>query len=263
MNPETYYRDHWIEIEPERIEAYEGMFEWRPPMAPLLEPAQLDAGQTVVDYGCGPGGLAVELARRVGETGRIHACDLNESLLERARKRASREGVEARIAFHHVTDDRIPLGDASADRVICKNVLEYVTDVAAALREFRRVVRPGGLVHVIDSDWAMLAVEPLGPERLHELFIAACVAYRTPLIGRKLFGVFRAVGFEEVRVRVETPVDTRGGLAPLVFNMATYARASGTMDAAKIDRIESDLRKSIEDGNYLLVLPQFLVTGSA
>ena len=41
MNRETYYKDHWVEIEPERIDAYEQMFEWRPQSAPLLEPAEL------------------------------------------------------------------------------------------------------------------------------------------------------------------------------------------------------------------------------
>ena len=44
--------------------------------------------------------------------------------------------------------------------------MEYVSDVAATLAEFRRVVKPGGLAHVIDSDWGLLAVEPLGAERL-------------------------------------------------------------------------------------------------
>jgi ubiquinone/menaquinone biosynthesis C-methylase UbiE len=263
MDPETYYRDHWVEIEPERLEAYEEMFEWRPQLEPLLAPAELAAGQTVVDYGCGPGGLAVELARRVGESGRVHGVDLNRELLDRARRRAERDGVAGRIELHHVTDDRIPLKADSVDRVVCKNVLEYVPDLEAALAEFRRVLRPGGLAHAIDSDWGLLALEPIGPERTAELFAAASVAYRTPLIGRKLYGAFRAAGFRDVRVQAITPCDTRGLLSPVIFNMAEYARASGRMDAARIDRLIEDVRSAIEQGTYLLVLPQFLVTASA
>ena len=101
VNSDTYYRDHWVEIEPERLEAYEQMFEWRPQNAPRLGPARLAPGQVVVDYGCGPGGLAVELARRVAPGGRVHGVDLNKAFLERAAARAKRDGVEASVSWHH------------------------------------------------------------------------------------------------------------------------------------------------------------------
>ena len=76
MSLDTYYRDHWEKIEPERLERYEQFFQWTPAYEALLEPAQLKAGQIVADFGCGPGGLANELARRVGEGGHIHALDI-------------------------------------------------------------------------------------------------------------------------------------------------------------------------------------------
>jgi ubiquinone/menaquinone biosynthesis C-methylase UbiE len=262
-DPESYYRDHWLEVEDERLEAYEQMFQWRPEMAPLLSGAGLAPGQVVVDYGCGPGMLAVELARRVGPEGRVHGVDLNEKFVLRARERAVREGVGAQVTIHHATDDRIPLADASSERVVCKNVLEYVPDLAATLGEFRRVLRPGGLAHAIDSDWGMLVVEPLGPERIGRLFAAASIAYRTPLIGRRLYGAMRSAGFREVKVQVLAAADTRGFLAPVVLHMAHYARASGRLDAHEIDSLQEDLRRALAAGTYLLVLPQFLVTGVA
>lgn len=258
----TYYRDHWVEIEPERVAAYDELFEWRPQLAALLEGAELAPGQTVVDYGCGPGGLAVELARRAGATGLVHGIDLNADLLERARRRAERDGVSAQLRWHHVADDRIPLADQSVDRVICKNVLEYVTDVDAVLREFRRVLQPAGIAHVIDSDWGLFAVEPIGVERTAEIFEAARMAYHTPLIGRRLYGALRGSGFDEVTVKVFGMADTRGHLSTALFNMASYARQAG-LSAAVVDRFEADLRESIEAGTYLFVLPQFLVTGRA
>jgi SAM-dependent methyltransferase len=263
MNSDTYYRDHWVEIEPERLEAYEQLFEWRPQNAPLLEPAQLASGQVVVDYGCGPGGLAVELARRVAPGGRVHGVDLNKAFLERAAARAKRDGVEANVSWHHSEDGRIPLANASVDRLICKNVMEYVPDVAATLAEFRRVLKPGGLAHVIDSDWGLFAVEPLGAERMAELFEAAKPAYRTPHIGRKLWGALRAAGFSNVDVKILAGADTKGRMSPVVLNMASYARASGRLTEAAIERLIADVKAAIADGTYLMVLPQFLVTGTA
>ena len=263
MNEATYYRDHWVEIEPERLEAYEQMFEWRPQNAPLLEPAKLAPGQTVVDYGCGPGGLAVELARRVGPGGRVHGVDLNAAFLERAAARAKRDGVESVLSWHRCDGDKIPLESQSADRLVCKNVLEYVTDLAVTLSEFKRVLRPGGIAHAIDSDWGLLAVEPLGAERTAELFAAAAPAYRTPHIGRKLYGAFRAAGFQDVKIQILAGADTRGHLSPIVFNMIRYARETGRLPEKTLEKIASDLKQSLADGSYLLILPQFLVSGSA
>lgn len=263
MQPDTFYRDHWLDVDPERIEAYEDMFRWRPEMAPLIAPAEIDEGQVVVDYGCGPGMLSLELARRVGPSGCVHAVDINAMFLERAEAHARREGLADRIRFHQLERDTLPLPDKSVDRVVCKNVLEYVDDPVETLRDFRRALRPGGLVHATDSDWGMLAVEPIGPERLARVFEAASIAYRTPLIGRKLYGMLRAAGYEDVRVAVLAGPDTKGRAAPILFNMAKYARESKRLDAAEIDRFVEDVKRAIEERTYFLVLPQFLVTATA
>jgi ubiquinone/menaquinone biosynthesis C-methylase UbiE len=263
MNEATYYRDHWLDIDPERVEAYENMFRWRPEMSPMLDPAEIDAGHHVVDYGCGPGMLSLELARRVGENGRVHAVDINALFLERAAEQAVDEKLADRIEFHRIESDRLPLEDASVDRIVCKNVLEYVDDVGATLRDFRRTLKPGGRVHAIDSDWGMLVVEPIGPERLTQMFAAASIAYKTPLIGRQLYGAMRAAGFNEVQVKVVAGPDTKGHAAPILLNMAKYARHSGRLDNDTIDAFVTDVKAAVEAGTYLLVLPQFLVTGIA
>ena len=260
---DTYYRDHWLDVDPERVDAYEEMFRWRPEMEPLLAPARISEGQRVVDYGCGPGMLSLELARRVGPTGFVYGVDINDLFLERAEKHAREAGLGERTEFRRAEQGRIPLEDASVDRVVCKNVLEYVDDPDATLREFRRVLRPGGRVHLLDSDWGMLVVEPLGPERIGEIFDAASIAFRTPLIGRQLYGRLRAGGFNDVRIQVLAGPDTQGRAAPVLLHMAKYARESGRLDAATIDRFVDDVRAAIEEGTYLLILPQFVATGSA
>lgn len=262
MRAETYYRDHWLEVDPERVEAYEGMFRWRPEMAPLLAPAEIGKGQAVVDYGCGPGMLSLELARQVGPQGHVHAVDINQMFLDRAAEHAENEGLRDRISFHRIEKDVLPLPDASVDRIVCKNVLEYVDEPVSTLRDFRRTLRSGGLVHAMDSDWGMLVVEPIGPERLARIFEAASIAYRTPLIGRKLHGLMGEAGFAAVRVAVLTGPDTKGHAAPILLNMAKYARESQRLDPAEIDRFVEDVKSAIEEGTYLLVLPQFLVTGT-
>ena len=260
MDEKTYYRDHWVEVEPERLNAYTEMFKWRPEMEPLLAPADLQPGQTVVDYGCGPGGLALELARRAGPTGHVHGVDLNKEFVGLARKALAEAGFGTTSTVHHVMDDKIPLANASVDRLVCKNVMEYVPDIDATLREFRRVVKPGGMAHIIDSDWGMLVVEPLGHEKLGELFEAAKLAYHTPHAGRMLYSGMKKAGFANVSVKILANADTKGHMQLVLHNMVNYAKIGGRIDPKRAGAMLAEVKQSIADGTYMMVLPQFLVT---
>lgn len=263
MDETTYYRDHWVEVEPERLAAYKEMFKWRPEMAPLLAPADLQPGQTVVDYGCGPGGLLLELARRASSSGHVHGVDLNPEFVDIARKVMAEAGFGGFSSVHHAPDDRIPLAEASVDRLVCKNVMEYVPDIATTLREFRRVMKPGGKTHIIDSDWGMLVVEPLGAEKIAELFDAAKLAYHTPHAGRMLYSEMKKAGFGDVSVKILANPDTKGHMQLVLHNMVNYAKIGGRIDPKRADQLLAEVKQSIADGLFMLVLPQFLVTGQA
>lgn len=263
MKQDSFFRDHWAEVAPERLDTYQQLFTWRPEMEPLIARADLGPGQIVIDYGCGPGGLALELARRTGLSGHVHGVDLNADFVRMARKALSDAGFTASATIHHATDDRIPLADATADRLVCKNVMEYVPDVTATLSEFRRVLKPGGIAHIIDSDWGMLVVEPLGPETLRELIGAASLAFRTPHAGRILYSQMKKVGFSDVSVTILAGVDTQGRMLPVLQNMASYAEAGGQLERKRLDAIMAEIGQSIADGTFMMALPLFLVTGRA
>lgn len=257
---DTYYQDHWVHIEPERMQRYENMFQWRDGQEILIAPAKVGEGQTVVDYGCGPGALVGELARRVGASGQVIGLDINAEFLEKTRAHVKSAGVNERVETKLMSDNTIPLEDGIADRVLCKNVLEYVPDPGFTIKEFHRVLKPGGIGHVSDSDWGAVIFEP-DDGRFARIMQAAGVAFRTPFIGRKLHGLFHQAGFEEIKVQMVASPDTVGALKPVLTNMATYARLSGQLDEADIDAFLAELDRSLEDGSYFAVLPQFLVTG--
>ena len=262
MASDTFYKDHWVEIEPERLDRYEKMFQWSPANDRLLEPAQIASGQVVADFGCGPGAMAVELARQVGPEGHVHAMDLNAEFVARARAKAEAEGLSDRVTVHHLTGTGLPLADDALDRLVAKNVMVYVDDPLATFGEFHRVVKPGGKVHAIDSDFATIIVEPVPLAQWRAFVEAASHAFRTPLIGRRMFGIARQAGFAGVEVRVVTNPDTEGRYANLVRNLAGYARERGRMDEVEIQAVLAIVEGALKDGTFFAINPQFLVTAT-
>jgi SAM-dependent methyltransferase len=109
--------------------------------ARVLDVAAPRAGETVADVGCGNGAYLGELARR-GFAGRVIGADLSVGMLQAARAGA---GAAALIAGDAAA---LPLADGCADLTLAMHMLYHVPDPAAAVRELRRVTRPGGSVVV-------------------------------------------------------------------------------------------------------------------
>jgi ubiquinone/menaquinone biosynthesis C-methylase UbiE len=157
----------------------------------------LRSGQALLDVGCGPGTITADLARRVAP-GRVVGIDRAQEVLAQARAHAEREG--ARVAFAAGDVYALDFPDASFDVVHAHQVLQHLTDPVRALREMRRVLRPGGVVAVRDSDYASFAWAPREPRLEDWLALYRAVARRNgaePDAGRFLKGWARAAGFAE------------------------------------------------------------------
>ena len=101
-------------------------------------------GQVLLDLAGGTGDIARRLLRRAGAGARVVVCDINEPMLRRGRDRALDAGVFRDILWLAGDAADLPLGSASVDACTISFGLRNVTRVAAALREIRRVLRPGG-----------------------------------------------------------------------------------------------------------------------
>ena len=121
-------------------------------LVPALEP-----GQRLLDVGCGPGTITLDLAARVSP-GEVIGVDASTAVLEIARAAA----VEAGVAVDFRTADAmdLPFEDGAFDVVHAHQVLQHLSDPEAALREMRRVTRPGGVVAVRDADYAAMTWFP-------------------------------------------------------------------------------------------------------
>ena len=158
----------------------------------------LRSGLDVLDVGCGPGSLTVDLAARVAP-GRVVGLDVSPAPLAEARALAARAGVD--VEFVVGDGYALDAADGSYDVVHAHQVLQHLTDPVAALREMARVCRPGGLVAVRDVDYAATTWFPAsaGLERWLELYSA--VARRNsaePDAGRRLLSWAHAAGLRDV-----------------------------------------------------------------
>lgn len=257
MNEATFYADHWHEIDDERVARYGRMFEWHDAHATLLELLDLRVDSRVLDYGCGPGAIALGIARMICTSGRVYGVDINAQFIADATRRAA--GFE-HVSYGLVEDGRIPFADHAVDRLLCKNVMEYVPDVGATLAEFRRVVEPRGRILLIDSDWGFLVAEPWGRAKTERFFRAASPSFKTPEMGRALPAAVKDAGFEDVQVRLLAGADTEGRSLPLLRNMASYASKFQEMPVAEIDAMIAEAEAAVEMGRFLFCLPQFLVS---
>ncbi len=128
--------------------------------APYLLP-HLRPGQRLLDVGCGPGTITADLAERVAP-GRTTGLDAEPAVLTEAAGVAAERGL---TTVDFVTGDvhALEFDDATFDVVHAHQVLQHVADPVAALREMRRVCKPGGYVAARDSDYGAFVWYPLIP----------------------------------------------------------------------------------------------------
>jgi SAM-dependent methyltransferase len=113
-----------------------------------LMPVSGQDGKVVLDYGCGPGNDIVGFAT-LSRPARLIAADVSRPSLDEAAERLSLHGGRAEFIKMSDENARIPLPDASVDLVHCSGVLMCVRDDLATLREFRRILKPGGAAQLM------------------------------------------------------------------------------------------------------------------
>jgi ubiquinone/menaquinone biosynthesis C-methylase UbiE len=175
----------------------------------MLDFANIQPGHHVLDIASGDGDQSIMAAQRVGSRGHVLATDISSNLLAyaaAAAKEAGLSNVETRV----MDGEKLELGDATFDTVICRLGLMLIPDVQTAMNEIYRVLKPGGWFSAIvlstpdKNPWisilAMIAMKhaqlPPPQPGMPGLFSLSATGV--------LEGVVKAAGFEETNVHYST-----------------------------------------------------------
>jgi ubiquinone/menaquinone biosynthesis C-methylase UbiE len=223
----------------------------------VLEALAPQPGERAVDLGCGPGLLAVEIARRVGPSGAVEAIDSSASMVPLAQRRCA-EFPWVTVRLGDVVD--LSYADAQFDVAVCTQVYEYVQDIERALRELKRVLRTGGRAVLMDTDWESCVWHSSDDARMRrviECWNTHCPHPRLPRVLRRLL---RDAGFRVERIAVvpllNSAFDTQTYSVGVMEVICGYARKH--LGEAEVQAWAEDLRALGANGEYFFSLNRYL-----
>jgi ubiquinone/menaquinone biosynthesis C-methylase UbiE len=231
----------------------------------------LRPGLSILDIGCGPGTITADLAALVAP-GRVTATDAAQDVLDRARHTMANARLDT-VDFAAADVHALEFADGTFDVVHAHQVLQHVADPVQALREMRRVCKPGGLVAARDADYAAMTWYPATAELDEWLALYERVARHNggePDAGRRLLAWARSAGFTDVTATAGTwcyaDPDSRAWWSELWADrivdsaIATHAESYGFATRPDLDRISAGWRDwgTAEDGWFTVLHGEIL-----
>lgn len=239
-----------------------------------LHPVGEDA--RVLELGCG-GGVFTSALLAALPRATVVATDRDERLLAHARERLADEMRAGRVRFERADAAALPYPARSFDLVACRCVLMHQGEPLVVVGEMFRVAEVGGVALAIEPDWGARALYPDAGALAALLDLARRArpfGFPDLTLGRKLFALLRAVGFEQVRVRPTAFAQTADdmpkeeaegegvkGPGRLLEQARALVRANGVATDAEIDELVARLAAVRRHPEYFSAGVDFAAVG--
>jgi arsenite methyltransferase len=208
-------------------------------------------GERILDVGCGPGHLARELADAVGPRGRVCGVDVSPLMLELA----SHPDIE----LVQVSDTTLPFEDGVFDAAVATQAYEFVEDLPEALSELHRVLRPGGRVLILDTDWDSIVWHSSDSTRMRRVLDGWRRRIADPHLPRTLAGQLEDAGLEVTHREVFAIFDPIGDEHSYSAHQIEHLGASATgVPDQEIEQWATDLRSLAHQGSYFFSINRYI-----
>jgi arsenite methyltransferase len=219
-------------------------------------------GEHGLDVGCGPGFLVCELASEVGAPGRSVGVDASAEMIATATERARRSALAGRTEFSQGDAEDLHFSSQSFDFVTAIQVYEYVTDIRRALAEAHRVLRPGGRLVVMDSDWDSCIWHVDDRERAGQVLRAWEAHFVHPRLPAEMPGLLAEAGFKvaggSAVPLLNLHLDESSYSHGMVDVVSRFVSRTAGIPADVAQAWANDVRSQQAKGRYFFSLSRFL-----
>jgi len=226
---------------------------------------QLQAGQSVLDVGCGPGIDTVAMSHFVGATGQVWGVDVDQTMLATANARATQAGVQAWVQHQQGDAYTLPFAANRFDACRSERLFQHLREPAKALAEMIRVTKLGGRIVVIDTDWGTLSVDT--PAVAIERSLARVQAEQRLVngyAGRQLYGLFRQYDLHNLVIEnfvLHTTSYTNFAVATGFDELLRIALAMNAIDAEELKAFHTQLLENSRRNDFYASLNLTLIAG--
>jgi ubiquinone/menaquinone biosynthesis C-methylase UbiE len=218
-------------------------------------------GERILDAGCGTGLLLEQLALAVGPEGRVEGVDSSADMLQHARERC---GDLRQVGLHRGSVESLAFDDASFDALCSTQCLLYVADLDSALHEFERVLRPGGRIAILETDWSGAVMNSHDQSLTQRIFDAWDIGQANPNLPKRLRGLLSGLGFGALRVEaipiLNAAYTDNSFSANMKKNFAGNARKHEKISAEEAEAWLRGIDELIRRDEYFFCVNRFLFT---
>lgn len=226
----------------------------------LLSP---QAGDCILDVGCGLGYDSQALAQIVGKLGSVVGLDSSTTMIREARRRTRRSPVppDFRVGDAH----RLDFPDGAFDSCFVASTLMHVERPAGVLAEMVRVLKPGGRIVALECDWETLVISAENPLLEKKLVALLSRSIRNASIGHQLPVLFKKLHLQEIGVGAGTLTVVDYEFADQTWRIQenmTQAVRAGALSASETRNLAKDLRAASDAGRFFGAATSFAVSGT-
>ena len=224
-----------------------------------LQSLQLKVGERVLDAGAGPGLLSQDMARVVENQGLVHGIDTSQAMLTVAQRRCAHY---EQVNFSLGDVMSLQFEDACFDAVVCTQVLLYVEKVHRALSEMYRVLKPGGRMAIVETDWRGLVLGSSLPQVTEQLIECWVDTVPSPGLPSELEHLLLSAGFTHVQITpipiLLTRFQAQNYAVTMCNSLASNARETAQPGIETVDQWLADLERRHNEGRFFFCVNRFL-----